>query len=1307
MNRPQTGDPTETQPPPSVDRWLGALLDLSMKNPLMSIEGTGVPLFVDEVTLPGIEDVVAEGREIHVRGVEDLDDFADDPDSRDELGIDESARGAADLSAGAIMAIVDAESTMFARSESRELRTKLSAQLRQAQTVREETGASPLYFTIGALRYTAESGASVIAPLYLLPIELRRTRPGAYAFSLSPGATVRANESLLELLRRTYRFEPDVLRDPPLDDSGIDLPGIFTTLRSQLAGRFLPFEVVADARLAILKFSTMDLWRDLRHNWVTFGENPLVKHLVEASGEPFADPVPEPPSSDTDAAEMALPLPADGSQIQAVRWASAGRTFVLEGPPGTGKSQTIANMIADAIHRGRRVLFVAEKEAALDVVARRLRAAGLDDVCLDVYSKDQTARGARIKLLNALRRGVAETRSDAFGALRARQRALMEALAEYPREVCAAHGAPGLVPDVTLDPLGRRAQVEEFREVTSRVRGMIVPELKADVALRAATTGLLGDMRLRRDLGVAHADGLRELFNDHIDAVLSLTPCLLMSPSTVAQFLPARSGLVDLVIFDEASQIRVASAVGALGRASSAVIVGDVKQMPPSDLFRPDSVLDDADEEQESILLEAHAVNLPSLQLTWHYRSRGEGLVSFSNERYYDGDLASFPTAPRAFAGTGVEFRRVPGRHEARRNKPKANLIERDAVVGEATRLLEADPGASVGIVTFNNSQRDVILDKLEDEDASEVVKAALAREHEPLFVKSVENVQGDERDHILFSFTYSPDEKGYLTQNFGFLTKAGGERRLNVAVTRARLRNVAFCSFDPEHVNTSSKSQGPAHLREYLMAAREGDAQLGGAAVGPRAEEGVGARGGAGPSTAAGAGAHPVHASPSAVAGLDSYRAEIAGALRAVGLEIVEDVGLSSFRVDLAVRAAGRPWIAVMLDSPQWAGRAAVGDRDDLPYAVLGGGRLGWAAVHQVYRTEWASPEQVVARIQGLAAEAEGRARVVIDAPARSATDDSPAHGASAEPEVPMKPVSSVAPPTPDAPPLAALPSPDAPPLAALPTPEGPPLPPAVPRPSVARAVEPEPKVTPARVVAADTRAASVTADTLRAVKAQARAVERLDVGLPTPAEIVVTPFVSAREPKIGTRDDVESLPARAAMATVSEQWREIVGEEGPVLADRAGRNIARRFGIRRLTWRYRKKLELALPRDIQRSTHGDQVFLWPPGVDPATYRLVRTGPTASRKAEEIVPVEFENAVRSVLGESAGECSERDLFRGVKEIFGFGRLGSNIKAQIEAALTALEAAGELTREAGQVVATADTTGGQPARDRPVARWGR
>jgi hypothetical protein len=471
------------------------------------------------------------------------------------------------------------------------------------------------------------------------------------------------------------------------------------------------------------------------------------------------------------------------------------------------------------------------------------------------------------------------------------------------------------------------------------VPAQVVRSRSFDPAVAGGRVGLL-----RRQLG-RQRGGLRvrELMTQFGDLVTGALPCVLVSPDSVARFFPATAGLFDIVVFDEASQVRVADAVGAMGRARSVVVVGDSKQMPPTSFAEsafgtaePDE-LGDVVEDEESILGECVQARVERQRLTWHYRSQDESLIAFSNHHYYDGALASFPAPAASGPDRGVSLVRVDGtfHRSGGAGVLRTNPVEARAVVEEIRRRFAESPDVvpSLGVVTFNQQQRACVEGLLRDADDPRIVEA-LDDAAEGLFVKNLENVQGDERDVILFSTAFSVAGNGVLPLNFGPLNRTGGERRLNVAVTRARRQVIVFCSFDPARLRAEETSSvGVRHLRSYL------DVAAGGAL--------------------------PVGSRWRAV--VDRHRDSVATALRAAGLAVAVDVGMSEFKVDLVLADRARPdvpVVAVLLDGPGWASRLTVRDRDGLPVEVLEG-LLGWPAVRRVWLPDWlADPAGVVDRL-------------------------------------------------------------------------------------------------------------------------------------------------------------------------------------------------------------------------------------------------------------------------------------------------------------------------------------------------------
>ncbi len=340
-----------------------------------------------------------------------------------------------------------------------------------------------------------------------------------------------------------------------------------------------------------------------------------------------------------------------------------------------------------------------------------------------------------------------------------------------------------------------------------------------------ATTGL--EMTILRKAIGSNARGIsiRELFRRIPHILPRLTPCMLMSPNSVAQYLAQENDLFDVVIFDEASQLPTCKAIGALARAKDAVIVGDPKQMPPTSFFSgggpevDDLALDDLD----SILDDALALGVPSQHLQWHYRSTHESLIAFSNNQFYENKMYTFPSA-------NDRERHVTAVHIDGLYSKSTNIKEAEAVVEEIVRRFH-DPSLrkeSIGVVTFNVKQQALIENLLGKQFQSNAELDAWANGgDDPVFVKNLENVQGDERDVILFSIGYGPDEKGHISNNFGPINKQGGGKRLNVAFSRARVTMTIFSSIYSSDIKVTENSpEGLVAFHNFLRFAEGHDFQ-------------------------------------------------------------------------------------------------------------------------------------------------------------------------------------------------------------------------------------------------------------------------------------------------------------------------------------------------------------------------------------------------------------------------------------------------------------------------------------------------
>jgi DNA polymerase III delta prime subunit len=1604
--------------PARIERWRRALLDMTYLNPLLKLKkASSVPVHVPTSTLAELEDLVANGTRFSLVPHDDLA----------HLHRAQGARNAGDVDAEALRKILIEENRLFTATNRVEYHRKLRGLARKAKTALEETGTDSLYLTLGTLEWT-ESGKEGRAPLFLVPVKLVGGR-GLTTFTLALDETrqVEPNYCLVEKLRVSWGLNVPELSDPGEDESGIDLVGALAAIRSALLRKGLvDFHVEETAYLALLQFSTLEMWRDLTEHWPSFMTRPAVQHLVETPGQPFLDPVDAPEPDNAAEAVAYLPIPADGSQIEAVRWAAAGKSFILEGPPGTGKSQTITNLIAHLLAEGKKVLFVAEKQAALDVVKSRLDQVGLGQFSLDVHGKTQTVKAVREQLAKAM--DLRAQGSSSWETARAQYRGLVDSLSSYPqllhepgpvdmsawearqvvlelrettgdveaipvprelvmggtplhevygvgRDLGAALGQLGVTPSRTpwrlagpVDPeeldragvasaldrlaaaddavtgpvrdltdhaqtaeeveaiarwveslragvgrstaeardivtapwrkkandvhvaiagfrelqaprlgpfspqvlaldlnalssrsdeadrkllgktkrrrsiltdlapvlpggeqslplkkvsealglalavreeLGRltdfvrtlpgvevpygwnpldpaqagaidfaiagledahrlwaalgsgRAEQEQLRSMTDTTtrhivdtvepavvtRGALVHELGAawssflallastpadldlwrggrprGVAMAEALTAWESDasghafIRLQRWLGVRTAlerlgalglnEAVRRVRADTLpgadaesavrlgvaDAILAerlestgleafddvdrsrligrfvatgedvrqrmlselpaqivqarsidtnqprgkvaelraqlarrrgglsirqllqqfgplitqVTPCFLMSPTSVARFLPSDAVDFDVVVFDEASQIRVPEAIGAMGRGKAVVIVGDSQQMPPTSAFAGTRT-DDDDEESaedaqvvprdlESILTEGVESRLPRLLLSWHYRSRDETLIAFSNKSYYEGRLSSFPTPPDRSGIGAIELRRVDGQWEGgSRGAARVNRVEAHAVVQEIKALLVEDPDRSIGVVTFNTQQRDLILDSLEAERMNErSVEAAMSRAEEPLFVKNLENVQGDERDVILFTLAFAKDARGRVPLNWGPLSRSGGEKRLNVAVTRAKERVVIFASFSPHELDLSgSTSRGLAYLKDYLLLAQHGVERAGLQRATAR----------------------------------DWHLTEIESDLRAAGLEVRTAVGLSDFTVDLAVRAADdRPWVAVLLDGPAWAQRTSVGDRDGLPRAVLTK-QMGWSRVERVWLPTWLRDSELVVKqvVEAAQTAQEPPARVV-----REAAETVVQAAADLLASATGRSLSSVS--------------------------DG------------------------AAIGDVAVHATMTTAGPEldgNAVVQFAGTAPTADVAATLPDD--VSPFLPANAEPKHERWILDDTGARLR-DLVRAEIEAIVTEEGPIVVDRLLKVVAGRFDLSKLHTNRKEQLRGYLPRGmVMIAPNGDRVA-WPAGTDPETYRGYRVPtPGGQRELSEVPYEELRNALVRII-RAAHSIGEEDALRDTAREFGIFRVAAKVRERLTRTVEAAAKEGKITR---------------------------
>lgn len=428
---------------------------------------------------------------------------------------------------------------------------------------------------------------------------------------------------------------------------------------------------------------------------------------------------------------------------------------------------------------------------------------------------------------------------------------------------------------------------------------------------------------------------VRKLLQSIPNLIFRLKPCFMMSPMSIAQYLPADWQRFDVVVFDEASQIGTHDSIGAIARGQQVIIVGDSKQLPPTTFFQRQTDSDDAVPnendvlELESILDEALAKQIPQQMLGWHYRSRHDSLIDFSNRHYYESRLQILPSSARVVEDLGIKWHPVlTGVYQNAKSAGKAgtNPIEAAALVDYLVETLRKTPPGkrTFGVVTFNMAQQSLILDLLDEKRSQYPEIEGHFSGLEGVFVKNLENVQGDERDEILFSICYAKDENGKLRMHFGPLSTSGGERRLNVAITRARCQLRVFSTLTYDQIDLSkTNSVGTAHLRSFLQfVSQQGSDETWRMACSRKANS--------------------------------SFEECIKRELETQGYELHSQIGCGSYRIDLGVVDPEKPGCYLMgieTDGENYHSGKYARDRERIRRQLLRA--LGWR-FHKVWAMDW-----------------------------------------------------------------------------------------------------------------------------------------------------------------------------------------------------------------------------------------------------------------------------------------------------------------------------------------------------------------
>ncbi|MCH9033566.1 MAG: DUF4011 domain-containing protein, partial [Planctomycetes bacterium] len=466
---------------------------------------------------------------------------------------------------------------------------------------------------------------------------------------------------------------------------------------------------------------------------------------------------------------------------------------------------------------------------------------------------------------------------------------------------------------------------------------------------------------------------LRQLMGRAGRAVQAIKPVFMMSPLSVAQYLEPGSLTFDLLLIDEASQVRPVEALGAVARTSQMVVVGDDRQLPPTRFFS--RFVEDGDENQddedfqtsdvESILGLCRAQNVPNRLLTWHYRSRHHSLIAVSNREYYDGRLYVIPSPSGVDDRLGLRFHHVKdGVYD--RGGTSANRREAEEIARAVIEHAREDPELTLGVGTFSVQQRDTVRNEVERLRRDHPETEGFFREggQEPFFVKNLETIQGDERDVVMISVGYGPDKSGAITMNFGPLSAQGGERRLNVLITRARRRCVVFSSITEDDIDLSrARGLGPRGLKIFLQYARTGNIDVG---------------------------------IPTGKDFDSPFEEAVARAIMQLGYSVEPQVGVAGFFIDIGVTDPAQPGrfiLGVECDGASYHSARWARDRDRLRQMVLED--RGWV-IHRIWSTDWFQDQEGQCRRLLAAIE-----RAKIGRPAAHSRDSETASGEYPKPGI------------------------------------------------------------------------------------------------------------------------------------------------------------------------------------------------------------------------------------------------------------------------------------------------------------------
>ena len=1151
--------------------WERKLLDLTLRNNLLNLKLTRgiVPFMASDMC--SLEKAVANNSEFKV---------CPRPTDWDS-----------DLLSDGLYKIINATDPIYDMVHNELLHKRIRTQLddallkktltdlyRASRISLEENGANTLYIALGLLKWfegdNEYDDKPHYAPVLLIPVEIVKKSASSGYVIKGRGEETMVNITLLEFLRQLHGINLSGLEYLQKNTGGIDSSLVFNVMRRAIMD-MKKWDVLEYAVLGNFSFSKFIMWSDIHNNPKMLDENRIVSSLMSGILDKNIDTNIEDGGNLDDqlkTEDIVLPISADSSQIDAITASLSGKSFVLHGPPGTGKSQTITNIIANALYRGKKVLFVAEKRAALEVVQNRLKNIGLDPFCLELHSnkakkssvmeqfrkiteitrtkspEEYRIEAARInkvrdemntfvkslhkihplglslydciaryesigetvpcfdfpiskaallsgKSLSDMKAALSELKvvleivgtpvdnplygigctdysievenalaelpdlikflddtisklevlnkrytDDQIQSLEDEWSDIMTAnrlarffakkkfekkLGEYGQcffdlfelkckvnhlkdrlfgvltstidlDSCASFknmrnlltrwyaGKGGIRQWIlycrlkdNIDRFGYAVissqiekgnydsehlidsfhktiyrtyaeyiltnepelslfngalfeeKIKRFRELSKEFEDLTKEEIFATLAAnlpepqqeasKNCEVGIIQKNIRNGCRGVS----IRNFFSSIPELLPRICPCMLMSPLSVAQYIEANGMKFDLVIFDEASQMPTCEAVGTIARGENIVVVGDPNQLPPTNFFTTSTFDEDNTdlEDLESILDDCLALSLPSKHLIWHYRSRHESLISFSNSKYYDNKLLTFPSPDDLHCR--IEYQYVKGLYD--RGGSRQNKEEAKAVVYEIKKRLQGPELSkkSIGVVTFNSNQQSLIEDSLNSMFVKNPDLEKIAMQlHEPIFIKNLENVQGDERDVILFSIGYGADKDGKVAMNFGPLNRDGGWRRLNVAVSRARYEMKVFSTLTSDQIDLNRTSaEGVAGLKDFLEYVEKG---------------------------------RLVSKNGCDSENRDGFVENVAMELRKMGYEVRTNIGNSGYKIDIGIVNPYNPTsylMAVICDGYNYSSSRCARDREIIQMDVLH--NLGWD-VYRLWIMDW-----------------------------------------------------------------------------------------------------------------------------------------------------------------------------------------------------------------------------------------------------------------------------------------------------------------------------------------------------------------